>query len=199
MHIYITTNFNRLLESALEEAGRSPRTVISPWNEYVLQTESLYGPATGEDAPPTPQNPLVYHLFGRLNEPDSVVLNEDDYFQYLIGVTKNRDLVPPSVQEALTNRALLFLGFHLEDWDFRVLFQSLLSFEGGALRKMGKKDFVSLAVQLEPEGLANTQSARAYLESYFGKEDIYLYWGNSEDFVKELMYYLPSRDNGGRP
>lgn len=197
--VYITANYNKLLESALEEAGKSPRTLISPWNDYVVETEPLYGlAATGED-PPTPDNPLVYHLFGRLNEPDSVVLNEDDYFKYLIGVTENRDLVPTSIQEALTNRALLFLGFHLEDWDFRVLFQSLLSFEGGALRKSGKKNFVSIAVQLEPEGLANPDSARTYLESYFGKEDIYLYWGSSEDFIKELMYYLPEMDEEGRP
>ena len=30
------------------------------------------------------------------------------------------------------------------------------------------------------------ESARSYLESYFGTADIYLYWGSPQDFVKEL-------------
>jgi hypothetical protein len=192
--VYITANLNQLLESALEEMGKKPRTIISPWNDYVLNSEPRYNSPTTVDDPPTPESPLVYHLFGRLDQPDSVVLTEDDFFQYLIGVTRNIELVPMSVQEAMTNRALLFLGFHLEDWDFRVLFQSLLSFEGGALRKSRRKNFVNIAVQLEPEGLANPETARRYLESYFVKEDIFLYWGSAEDFIKELMYYLPSRE-----
>ncbi|HZD11024.1 MAG TPA: CHAT domain-containing protein, partial [Candidatus Binatia bacterium] len=192
--VYITANLNKLLESALEEAGKSPQTVISPWNDYVVHTEPRYGLASQSDGPPTPENPLVYHLFGRLDQPDSVALTEDDYFQYLIGLTRNRDLVPTSIQEALTDKALLFLGFHLEDWDFRVLFQSLLSFESGELRKSPKKDFVNVAVQLEPEGLANPEVARRYLESYLGKENIYLFWGSTEDFIKELMFYLPTRN-----
>jgi len=40
---------------------------------------------------------LVYKLFGQLAEPDSLVLTEDDYFDYLIGVTSNRDLIPEAV------------------------------------------------------------------------------------------------------
>jgi hypothetical protein len=196
--VYITTNYSTLLESALEEAGRPARALISPWNDEVVRLEPLYGLADRDSVGLESDRPMVYHLFGLLNEPDSVALTEDDYFQYLIGVTKNRDLVPTSIQEALTNKALLFLGFHLEDLDFRVLFQSLLSFESGALRRSSKKNFVSIAVQLEPEGLANPVSARAYLESYFGKEDIFLYWGSTEDFVKELTYYLPDAVEGGQ-
>jgi len=191
--VFITTSLGPLLESALEEEGKKPRTLISPWNDYVVSTEPYYNTPHRVDDQPTPENPLVYHLFGRLDQPESVVLTEDDYFQYLIGVTRNIGLVPMSVQEAMTNRALLFLGFHLEEWDFRVLFQSLLSFEGGALRKSRRKNFVNVAVQLEPEGLANPETARRYLESYFVKEDIFLYWGSAEDFIKELMFYLPQR------
>lgn len=193
--VYITTNFNKLLESALRELGKSPQTVISPWNEYVLQTEPRYTAMSEIDNPPTPERPLVYHLFGRLDQPPSVVLTEDDYFQYLIGVARNDRLIPPSVQEALTGNALLFLGFRLEDWDFRVLFQSLLSFESKQLRR--REEIVNIAVQLEPEGLTNPEIARTYLESYLGKENIYLFWGSTEDFVKELMYYLPSRNGNG--
>lgn len=195
--VYITANLNKMLESALEEAGKRPRAMISPWNEYVISQEPMYGPQR-EAFGPTPETPLVYHLFGRLNEPDSVVLTEDDHFKYLIGVTKNADLVPTAVQEALTNRALLFLGFRLEDWNFRVLFQSLLSFEGEALRKYTKRRFVHIAVQLEPEGLQNPEIARNYLEKYFGEENINLYWGSTEEFIKELLFYLQNGEDEQR-
>ena len=32
--------------------------------------------------------PLVYHLHGRLNNPTALVLKEDDYFDYLIGFSR---------------------------------------------------------------------------------------------------------------
>ena len=48
--------------------------------------------------PPPVERPLVYHLFGRLGEPDSLVITEDDYFDYLIGVTSNNDLIPGVVR-----------------------------------------------------------------------------------------------------
>ncbi len=193
--IYITTNYSKLLVSALEERETEPQTLISPWNDYVVENEPRYCAVSGDFDEPTSKRPLVYHLFGRLDQTPSVVLTEDDYFQYLIGVAENDDLIPPSVKGALTGNALLFLGFRLEDWDFRVLLKSLLSNESRELRY--RKGIVNVAVQLEPEGIANPEVARRYLESYLGKENIYLFWGSTEDFVKELISQLPSR-NGRR-
>ena len=43
----------------------------------------------------------MYHLFGVHDEPDSLVLTEDDYFDYLIGVTTNKELIPIAVRQAL--------------------------------------------------------------------------------------------------
>jgi hypothetical protein len=85
----------------------------------------------------------------------------------------------------------------LEDWDFRVLFQSLLSYEGEALRKHRKKRFVHIAVQLEPEGIEDPEKACSYLKERFGEENINLYWGSTEDFTKELTFYLPANDGEG--
>ena len=52
----------------------------------------------------------------------------------MIGVTRNRELIPKDVLEALVNSALLFVGFQLDDWQFRVLFHSLLDQQGSLLR-----------------------------------------------------------------
>ncbi len=148
------------------------------------QVETIYD--REPDYFPTPERPLIYYLFGELNEPDSVVLTEDDYFDFLIGVTGNKDLIPPVVRRALTDTALLFLGFQMDEWNFRVLFRSILSQQGG-----GRRDrYAHIAAQIEPEEgrLLEPERARRYLENYFSKGvDISIYWGSSDDFLKELV------------
>ena len=181
--IYITTNMDNLLVSALREANKDPQVVLCPWNEYVEQAETIYD--SEPDYHPSPERPLVYHLFGRFDEPDSVVLTEDDYFKFLIGVTSNKDLIPPVVRRALTDTALLFLGFQMDDWNFRVLFQSILT------RSSARRDrYAHIAAQIEPEEgrILEPERARRYLENYFSRgADISIYWGSADDFVRELM------------
>jgi len=181
--LYITTNPDILLTSALKDAGKDPQVVLCPWNEYIEQVESIFD--REPDYFPSPERPLVYHLFGRIDEPDSIVLTEDDYFDFLIGVTSNKDLIPSSVRRALADTALLFLGFQMDDWDFRVLFRSILSQQGGSRRDR----YAHIAAQIEPEEgrILEPERARRYLENYFAKgADISLYWGSPEDFIKEL-------------
>lgn len=182
--IYITTNVDNMLPEALREAGKDPQVVICPWNEYVEQMESVYD--NEPDYFPTSERPLVYYLYGRLNEQDSLVLTEDDYFDFLIGFTSNKDLIPSAVRRALADTALLFLGYQMDDWNFRVLFRSILSQQGG-----GRRDrYAHIAAQIEPEEgrILEPERARRYLENYFAKgADISLYWGSAEDFLKELF------------
>ena len=186
--VYITTNWNNLLSAALKEAGKDPQIVLCPWNDYVEELQADFDPGFK----PTPERPLVYHLFGKLSDPESVVLTEDDYFDYLIGVTRNKDLIPSVVRSALVNSALLFLGFQLDDWQFRVLFRSIRAQQGGEL--LGR--YPHIGVQLEPEEgrIPEPVRARKYLESYFSTgANISLYWGRAEDFVKELQSRLLAR------
>lgn len=180
--IYITTNPDNLLATALKTAGKTPEVELCPWNEYVEQADTIY--EREPDYRPTPERPLVYHLFGRLNVPDSVVLTEDDYFDFLIGVTSNKDLIPSVVRRSLADTALLFLGFRLDEWDFRVLFRSIMGQQGGGRRSR----YAHVAVQLDPEEdrILEPERARKYLESYFQGADISIYWGSAEDFLKEL-------------
>ena len=181
--IFITTNSNNLLALALKEAGKDPQVAICPWNEPTEQLKSIYDLEPGYQ--PTPQRPLVYHLFGRMNEPLSIVLTEDDYFNFMIGVTRNRELIPKDVLEALVNSALLFVGFQLDDWQFRALFHSLLDQQGSLLRG----GYPHVAVQIEPEEgrILEPERARRYLEDYFAKgAEISLYWGSTADFTSEM-------------
>jgi hypothetical protein len=182
--IYVTTSSDSLLSTALFEAGKNPEVVFCPWNEYAEQVETIYD--REPNYRPTPERPLVYHLFGRLGEPDSIVLTEDDYFDFLIGVTSNKDLIPIDVRHALADTALLFLGFQMDDWNFRVLFRTILSQQGGKRRDR----YAHIAAQIEPEEgrILEPDRARRYLDNYFAKgADVSIFWGNAEDFVKELL------------
>jgi hypothetical protein len=180
--IYITTDPSKLLADALIAEGKDPQVELCRWNRLVEFLPSIYTEEPGYR--PSTERPLVYHLFGRIQEPDSLVLTEDDYFSYLIGETRNKDLIPGEVRSALVNTALLFLGFRMYDWNFRVLFRSLMSQEGQALRKR----YPHVAVQIDPEEgrILEPERARRYLESYFRDADISIYWGSVEDFVREL-------------
>lgn len=177
--IYLTANPDRLLADALDEAKKQPELRICPWNRHSERGELEQTPIIASD----PQHPLVYHLFGRLDDPESLVLTEDDYFRYLIGVTRNEELFPKVVGSALVNTALLFLGFRLDDWNFRALFQSVMNLAGSIKRRRHNH----VAVQIDP------QAAREYLKTYFGaasalqyQTNISIYWGSAEDFLREL-------------
>jgi hypothetical protein len=198
--IYLTTNPDRLLVEALTEAGKAPEVGLCPWSERVDWSESIFAPGRQPDFRPTVDRPLVYYLFGRLDDQGSMVLTEDDYFDYLIGLTRNNELIPAVVRRALVDSCLLFLGFRLDDWDFRVLFRSLMA-QGGRHRSA---DYAHLAVQIDPEEGRNLdpEGARRFLQRYFAVAQIEIYWGHVDDFARELLDQW-TRDQrlttGGRP
>ncbi len=181
--IYITTSPLNLLVDALTAVGKQPRLELCRWNDHTEQLPSVF-----KDDPkyrPNPRQPLVYHLFGHLEQRLSVVLTEDDYFDYLIGVTRNNDQIPTVVRSALTGTALLFLGFQMDDWNFRVLFRSIMNQEG----RQGRSQYAHVAVQIAPEEgrTLEPERARRYLEDYFEDADISVFWGSVEDFAQELQ------------
>jgi hypothetical protein len=181
--IYLTAEPSDLLIQALRAAGREPQVMFYPWNDYTRKAPSPY--TADPDYDPDPQHPLVYRLLGSYQEPESLVLTEDSYFDYLIVVTQNKDLIPPRVRSMLVDAALLFLGFRPDDWAFRVLFRSLMSQAGGELRDR----YAHIAVQVAPEEgrILSPKLAQRYLEDYFIKgADISIYWGDAQDFVREL-------------
>lgn len=178
--IYITTNADNLMEDALVAAGVEPQMEICPWSDR------FYAPSVFEAGGynPTPQKPLVYHLFGHLSVPDSMVLTEDDYFDFLRGITSNKDLIPPRVRSALTNASTMFLGFQLDDWPFRVFFHSMMNPE--TLRMRARYSHIGVQVELDETRNISPKRARKYLEKYFGGSEVTIFWGSSNDFLEEL-------------
>jgi hypothetical protein len=180
--IYVTTNYGSQLEDALTEHGREPVVELCRWNRF---TDSLPTIAEREARyRPTEERPLVFKTFGQLSLPKSVVLTEDDYFEFLIGSTRNKDLIP----RAVSDTALLFLGYEMDEWDFRVLFRTIISQEG-----WGSNDEVRhVAATLDPEEgrIIEPERAKSYLERYFTQAHVDIFWGGADEFLRILNQHL---------
>ncbi len=179
--IYVTTQPVGLLSAALRAAGKAPRVDYCRWNLDADWPPSVYDEDPGFE--PSEATPLVYHLFGDLRIEDSMVLTADSYFDFLIGLTANKASIPSAVLSALSNKALLFLGFRIDEWDFRVVFRSIMNLQG-----TGRRHYSHVAAQIDPEG-SRTQSpegARMYLEKYLQWSQVDLYWGSAGGFVRDL-------------
>ncbi|MGH8909525.1 MAG: CHAT domain-containing protein [Egibacteraceae bacterium] len=188
--MFVTTPAQDLLVDALIAEGKKPQVELCRWNDDASWPPSVFDDPTSRYEPSV-QRPLVYHLFGSFRHPYTMVITEDDYFDFLIGVTKNRELIPETVRRALADSALLFLGFRLDQWDFAVLFRSILSQQASRWRR-----YTHVAAQIDPEeaSVIDPNRARRYLESYFSRHDqirISIYWGSADDFARELRDRWP--------
>jgi len=132
--LYITTNYDRLLERALSKSGREPIVVV----QTTTVLENRAGLDEWIDGEEGSRRPLVYKIHGTFREPqrdrddDSpLIITEDDYIDFLILLGSKEHGVPKVIADRLKNDTLLFLGYSLEDWDFRALYKIIMkSYEG---------------------------------------------------------------------
>ena len=110
--IYITTNYDKFMEEALITRGRQPDSEYCRWNEVLeFAGDSLF---KNPQYKPTEDKPLVYHLHGIIDEPQSMVLTERDYIDFVINLTIDENLIPTVIRKALAMTSLLFIGYSLD-------------------------------------------------------------------------------------
>ncbi len=185
--VYVTTSSTPQLVKALKAAGREPAPLICDWRP----TRDNHPQAPTHMGKPTAAEPVVYHVYGILGKPNSLVLTEDDYFEFLVATAEYK-LIPTVVRGCLTCQSLLFLGFRVNELAFRALFQLIMALEGS----QQLRDHAHVGVQIDPEEhtLSDIEGARRYLEEYFESgvdtPSISIYWGSSADFLSELREHL---------
>jgi hypothetical protein len=187
--VYLTTNFDDFMVRALEAQRKSPVRELCRWNERLVQRmPSAFDSPEGVD--PTPDSPLVYHLHGIVEQPESLVLTEDDYFDFLVNVPQVG--IPPLIQEVLSATSLLFVGYRLADWNFRVLFRGFVELTQPSDRRL------SVTVQLPPDLTPTAvEHAKEYLRRYFGRKEIIVYWGTARDFTADILKrWVKANGNG---
>jgi hypothetical protein len=171
--VYMTTNYDDFMVDALKYHRKNPKREICRWNcSPAVRAEPIVLDPTFV---PTAAEPIVFHLHGHFRVPESIVLTEDDYLDFLVAVSRNDRLLPHQIYKALAGTSLLFIGYKLADWDFRVLHRGLVMASEASLRRL------SVTVQLPA-----AESARQYLDQYFKAMNVRVYWGTAADFVAEL-------------
>ncbi|HSS79541.1 MAG TPA: SIR2 family protein [Thermoanaerobaculia bacterium] len=180
--IYLTTNYDPFMTLALRDRHRDPRQELCRWNGAIAHKVSVFDSDLGYQ--PTPANPVVYHLHGHLGCTESLVVSEDDYLDFLVSITRDTGLLPPRIQESMTGASILFLGYRIADWNFRVLFQSLVGYLERSVRR------VHISVQLAPgsetESGEQKQKVFSYLNKYYENLKVQVYWGTCRQFAAEL-------------
>ena len=188
---FVNAAADPLFEMVLSRVGQPPITPVP----YALEWRDERRADTAVDpGDPSVDKPLLYYVYGTILQEETWLLTEDDFFDYLIRVSEFR-LMPSGIGEALTGGklggSLLFLGFPLHDWKFRILLRMILSKRGN--RKLD--DYNHVGVQVDPEEytFADALRAKTNLERYFHKtKNINIYWGSAADFLQELQKQMRS-------
>ncbi len=192
--LYLTTNYDDFMAEALKAQDKQPIVEICRWKDTLEPIAcNVFNEHLDENYEPSSMKPMVYHLHGHYTELKSMVLTEDDYVDFLIElVKKNLDsFLPDCVFSQLVKHPLLFIGYSLNDWNFRVLYRGLID----SLR-VKDKDLLNISVQIAnlPKNATEEQKEKAieYLDKYFkyGDFNVRVYWGSAQNFAADLEKYM---------
>jgi hypothetical protein len=132
--IYITTNYDHLMEEALISKGKDPKSEFCRWNKVLVEyAKRAEIPFISDDSAyvPSQANPLVFHLHGDMDHPQSLVLTEQDYLDFIFNMRsldRNPIMLPAVVRRSSATSSQLFIGFTLNDMNSRTLFMSTAGF-----------------------------------------------------------------------
>ncbi|MEV0582832.1 SIR2 family protein [Nonomuraea sp. NPDC050310] len=176
---FLTTNYDDLVAQALRKASRDPQVAAS----QLIDGTSEPGEVPGE---PSRGNPLVYHLHGSWDHPDSIVLTDNDFMDYQLSMVSaaasgDRKPLPDQVVKAITGTPLLLIGYSLQDWAFRVLYRSLLN----GVRRGRRSISVQLVAALGTHPEAQVRAIK-YLEQYLHDWNISTFIGTTDQFFESL-------------
>ena len=130
--------------------------------------------------PPGDDELVVYKIHGSFHEDGAananrgagVVITEEDYIHFLTIINEPVRGVPNHVVSKLANSTLLFLGYSLEDWDFRMLHKVLIE---QRLTKHQRRS--AFAIQWRP--------SKFWVE-YWSKKQVEIYDCDIYDFAEDL-------------
>ena len=175
--LYVTTNVDNFMTLALRAKKGKARQEVVPWRDAAIQRRDLDPPAAAED-------PVVLHLFGSDADLLSMVVTEDDHLDYMARISHDYEyFLPVSANERLASTTLLFLGYRLEDLDFKIIMRGLLTH-----LDLQRWNMLHVAVQLEESqrNEAREKEVIDYFQKYFAEARIEIYWGNTHQFMADL-------------
>ncbi|MCP5109033.1 MAG: SIR2 family protein [bacterium] len=130
--VMITTNYDDLLEQELDKYRRLKTNVY----KHRSSTAGHFAYTTFLE-----EDEVVLHkMHGSIKEPGSMVITQSDYIYYLAHLHHVDRGMPEYFRKIMIPQCtLLFLGYSLEDWNFQVIWEGLLS--DHAFKNPKKKSF----------------------------------------------------------
>lgn len=132
--LVVTTNYDELFENAYRNRYRSDperliyRGAIDPSDKR----RELYRGFTGDDNAFTwrpHQNICLFKLHGCISDAEgqNLVITDEDYINFMSNAAsddRERKHLPLEIEAALMRSTVLFVGYSLEDWNFRLIFKA---------------------------------------------------------------------------
>jgi hypothetical protein len=117
--LIITTNYDRLFEDALLLAGKKPTTVVYQPQATTRPEDPLQDPSA--------QNPFIFKVHGDINTPESLVITDEDYIDFVLRMTAPGEFnpVPETFEFRLSKWPTLFIGYSMLDYNLRLLLKTL--------------------------------------------------------------------------
>jgi len=126
------------------------------------------------DEPATNDVLTVYKIHGSFSDnkqsEKEILITEDDYVEFLTIVATDAG-VPSKIASRINSGNLLFLGYGLEDWDFRTIYKGLIEGRPSKLQRM------SFAIQKSPSD---------FWVEHWKKKSVIIYDYDVYDFAEEL-------------
>jgi len=126
---YWTTNYDKLIEKALDQEGKTPDTKITPENLSVNIPQ---------------RDAVVYKMHGDVSLPDQAIITKDDYEGY----NEKRLLFTTALKGDLVAKTFLFIGFSFDDPNLEYILSRIRILLGQNQRehfcffkKINRKDF----------------------------------------------------------
>jgi hypothetical protein len=167
----LTTNFDKLMERAFEDAGKAPQIAL-----YQLHGDNVELPLAAV------KEPLVYKLHGTVDRLETMILTEDDVVDFLSCVIVGDPPLPPVLKKLFVDNSILFIGYGLKDWNIRVMLR--------AIRGQGRNrppDICSFAIQKCPDEQGLAQEWETCVMYWDKKENLRCFDMDAEEFASELQ------------
>jgi hypothetical protein len=196
-YLIVTTNYDHLMEDALEEEGVATSIVTVDNKDrlthvrFSSRVQSYLGLDNGafdrlerENSKVAPgefilttRKPLaiVYKMHGSLDrgerERDSVIISDQDYVSYLEQNGLALNIIPAQIKKLMGFIPLLFLGYSFSDWNVR-------SFYAQILRKRNNKE--------DDQDYAVLKSLDPYEQTFFAEKGVAILMTSLDRFAARI-------------
>jgi SIR2-like protein len=199
-YLIITTNYDCLMEQALDETGdgipyivlttrkgTDPK-VLMRCSKTVKDGEALRNENSNREYPGSftlsdmkQSLVAIYKIHGCLSpelqfSDDGVVISDNDYVDYVSQMSTRGGMIPSYVSRLMRRKPLWFLGYSLSDWNVRSIYETVKA-------------------KSDPDGIIKDYSVMYsvgdFESLFFEKSNITIFQTGLNEFVKGIMSNLP--------